>query len=43
MPLFAALYGWIFMGENLHNYHLLGALLVLTGVWLAGRTPGMPK
>jgi drug/metabolite transporter (DMT)-like permease len=39
VPLFAALYGWIFMGECLHNYHLAGALLVLMGVWLAGRTP----
>jgi len=38
MPLFAALYGWIFMGEILHDYHLLGAVLVLMGVWLAGRT-----
>lgn len=43
VPLFAALYGWIFMGEILHNYHLVGALLVLIGVWLAGRTPGTPK
>jgi len=42
VPLFAALYGWIFLGEILHSYHLLGALLVLTGVWLAGRTPRAP-
>jgi drug/metabolite transporter (DMT)-like permease len=39
MPLFAALYGWLFVGESLARYHLAGMLLVLCGVWLAGRAP----
>jgi drug/metabolite transporter (DMT)-like permease len=38
-PLFAALYGWMFVGEALRSYHLAGMLLVLCGVWLAGRSP----
>jgi drug/metabolite transporter (DMT)-like permease len=37
-PLFAALYGWLFVGESLRSYHLAGMLLVLCGVWLAGRS-----
>jgi drug/metabolite transporter (DMT)-like permease len=36
-PLFAALYGWIFIGEALRGYHLVGMILVLCGVWLAGQ------
>jgi drug/metabolite transporter (DMT)-like permease len=38
MPLFAALYGWLFVDEPLAGHHLAGMLLVLCGVWLAGRT-----
>ena len=41
-PLFAALYGWLFVGESLQSYHLAGMLLVLCGVWLAGRAPHRP-
>lgn len=37
-PLFAALYGWMFVGEALRSYHLAGMILVLCGVWLAGRS-----
>lgn len=38
-PLFAALYGWMFVGESLRSFHLAGMFLVLCGVWLAGRPP----
>ena len=38
-PLFAALYGWMFVGESLRSYHLAGMALVLCGLWLAGRSP----
>jgi drug/metabolite transporter (DMT)-like permease len=41
-PLFAALYGWMFVGESLRSYHLAGMSLVLCGVWLAGRSPSRP-
>lgn len=37
MPVFAALYGAVFMGEAIQSYHLAGMLLVLAGIWLAGR------
>ena len=38
-PLFAALYGWMFVGESVRSYHVAGMLLVLCGVWMAGRSP----
>jgi len=38
-PLFAALYGWMFVAEPLRSYHVAGMVLVLCGVWLAGRRP----
>jgi drug/metabolite transporter (DMT)-like permease len=36
-PLWAALLGWLFVNETLQGYHLVGAALVLPGIWLAGR------
>ncbi|HTP95487.1 MAG TPA: DMT family transporter [Burkholderiales bacterium] len=36
-PLYAALYGWLFIHEDLHGYHLAGVALTLPGIWLAGR------
>ena len=42
VPLFAALYGWMFVGEALRSYHVAGMFLVLCGVWLAGRPPRRP-
>jgi drug/metabolite transporter (DMT)-like permease len=38
-PLWAALLGWLFVGEALQAYHLVGGALVLPGIWLAGRRP----
>ena len=37
IPLFGALLGWALLGEQLHLYHLAGAVLVLGGTWLANR------
>ena len=42
-PLYAALYGWLFVNEPLQAFHLYGALMVLAGVWLAGRRRGAGK
>jgi len=39
VPLFAALYGWLFVEEVLRTYHLAGMILVFAGVWMAGRSP----
>ncbi len=38
-PLWAALYGWLFMHERLQGYHFIGAALVLPGIWLARSVP----
>ncbi len=34
-PLYTALLAWALLGERLEFYHLLGALLILPGLWLA--------
>ena len=36
-PFYAALYGWLFVNESLRGFHLAGAVMVLAGVWIAGR------
>ena len=38
-PIWAALYGWLFVNESLQVYHFAGAALVLPGIWLARSTP----
>lgn len=37
MPLFGAVLSMLFLGEGIHNYHLLGAALIATGIALANR------
>ncbi|WP_174874801.1 DMT family transporter [Vogesella oryzae] len=39
MPMFGALLSMLFLGEVLHLYHLAGIALILSGVFLATRTP----
>jgi drug/metabolite transporter (DMT)-like permease len=36
-PVYAALYGWLFVNEALSGYHLIGAAMILAGIWLASR------
>ena len=36
-PLYAAVLAWVFLGETLELYHLVGAALVLPGIYLANR------
>ncbi len=36
-PLYAALLGWLWLGESLHLYHALGLTLVLPGIYLVTR------
>jgi drug/metabolite transporter (DMT)-like permease len=41
VPLFTAILGGIFLGERLMGFHIAGSLLILAGVWLAARRPGL--
>jgi drug/metabolite transporter (DMT)-like permease len=43
MPLFATVLGVALLGERLFAYHLVGAVLVLTGVRLASRRAARPS
>lgn len=35
MPLFGSIQAYLFLGEKLHSYHILGALLIGTGIYLS--------
>jgi drug/metabolite transporter (DMT)-like permease len=41
LPGFTALWAILFLGEDLHPYHVIGIAVILSGVWLAssGRRP----
>lgn len=36
-PLYAALAGWLVLGERIEAFHFAGAALILPGIWLASR------
>jgi drug/metabolite transporter (DMT)-like permease len=36
-PLYAAVVGWLVLGEPLGFFHLVGTVLILPGIWLASR------
>ena len=38
-PVYVAFLAWIFLDEGLYSYHLVGAALVLPGIYLANRAP----
>ncbi len=38
IALFSAIFATLFAGERLHLYHVLGALLIVTGVYVTNRT-----
>lgn len=37
VPLYSAVLAYVFLGEELHAYHVLGFMLILAGVWFAAR------
>jgi drug/metabolite transporter (DMT)-like permease len=37
MPVFGSLLAWLFLGERLYWFHLLGILLILSGIFLSTR------
>lgn len=40
IPVYNGVLAWLLLGETLQPYHLIGACLVLPGIWLATRRPG---
>jgi len=38
-PLYNGVLAFLILGERLHSYHLIGAALVLPGIYLATRKP----
>jgi drug/metabolite transporter (DMT)-like permease len=36
-PLYAALAAWLLLGETIEAFHLVGAVMILPGVWLSSR------
>ena len=45
IPLFSAIFATIFTGDSIRIYHVLGALLIITGVYMTNRTKknGQPQ
>jgi drug/metabolite transporter (DMT)-like permease len=37
VPLYSALLAWLLLDERLRDYHVLGFILIIGGVWLAAR------
>jgi drug/metabolite transporter (DMT)-like permease len=37
MPVFGTILAWLFLGERMHLYHLLGIALILTGIYVTSR------
>jgi drug/metabolite transporter (DMT)-like permease len=37
MPAFGSLLAWMFLGERIHAFHIVGIALILAGVWLTAR------
>jgi drug/metabolite transporter (DMT)-like permease len=37
-PLYAATLAWFALGEPLHLYHAVGALIILPGIYLASQS-----
>jgi drug/metabolite transporter (DMT)-like permease len=42
MPVFGVLLAWLFLGERLAAYHLVGIALILTGIWITSRRASAP-
>ena len=37
MPVFGIVLAWLFLGEGLAPYHVMGMVLILSGIWLTSR------
>ncbi len=41
MPVFGTILAWVFLGERLHAYHIVGIAFILTGIYVTSR--GAPR
>jgi EamA domain-containing membrane protein RarD len=37
MPVYGVLLAWVFLGERLAPFHVVGIALILTGIWITSR------
>jgi drug/metabolite transporter (DMT)-like permease len=42
MPAFGSLLAWMFLGERIELFHLVGIALILAGIWLTARGQRSP-
>jgi drug/metabolite transporter (DMT)-like permease len=42
MPVFGVVLAWLFLGERLALYHVVGIALILTGIWITSRLGRRP-
>lgn len=42
MPVFGVVLAWLFLGEQLARYHVVGIALILTGIWITSRLGRRP-
>jgi hypothetical protein len=42
MPVFGVVHAWLFLGERLALYHVVGIALILTGIWITSRLGRRP-
>jgi drug/metabolite transporter (DMT)-like permease len=42
MPVFGTILAWLFLGERLHAYHVVGIALILSGIYVTSRAAATP-
>ncbi|HEX7271132.1 MAG TPA: DMT family transporter [Casimicrobiaceae bacterium] len=42
MPVFGVLLAWLFLGEVLQGFHVIGIVLILTGIYVTSRAAALP-
>ncbi len=42
MPVFGTILAWLFLGERLHAYHVVGIALILSGIYVTSRAAARP-
>ena len=39
MPVFSTLESWLLLGEGIHLIHLIGAMIIFTGIYYSNKKP----